>query len=158
VNYSQIDSTLFVGTTPLQADYQTLRSLGVELVINMRAERRPYPDLNDPPMPVLWLPTFDTPLIPISIRTLSRGVRAALATMEKGGKVYIHCAMGMHRSVAQAASILIAMGYTLEDAVGLIKQRRAVADPHAWYIFRRIERFAQTWRQASQQLDFLDQI
>lgn len=145
MDFSQITSSLYVGTTPLPDDYHLLRSLGVRLVINMRVERRPHPDPHDPPIPVLWLPSFDTPFVPISMKTLRRGVAAALETIETGGCVYAHCAAGVHRSVALGASILIALGYSLEEALYLIKQRRQVADPHTWYIRRRIEHFAAAW-------------
>jgi protein-tyrosine phosphatase len=145
MDFSQITDTLFIGTTPRSEAYHTLRSLGVQLVINMRVERRPYPDLYDPPIPALWLPTFDSPLIPIPIRALERGARAALETFEKGGKVYVHCAKGAHRGVAMGASILVALGYPPEEAMQLVMQRRKTADPHAWYIRRQILRFAERW-------------
>ncbi len=145
MNFSQITDQIFVGTTPGPEDYHVLRELGVRLVINMRVERRPSPDPHQPPLPVLWLPTFDTPLLPIPIRTLHRGVTAALKVLKDGGGVYTHCAAGVHRSVAMGAAILIATGYTFEEAIGLIKQRRSIADPHTWYIRKRIERFAASW-------------
>jgi protein-tyrosine phosphatase len=94
---------------------------------------------------VLWLPTFDTPLLPIPIPTLHRGVIAALGILEDGGSVYAHCAAGVHRSVAMGAAILIATGYSKEEAIHLIKQRRNIADPTTWYIRKRIERFAASW-------------
>jgi dual specificity MAP kinase phosphatase len=145
MDFSQITDHLFIGTTPRSEAYHTLRNLGVQLVINMRVERRPHPDLHDPPIPALWLPTFDTPLFPIPIRSLERGAQAALKTLDKGGKVYVHCAKGSHRGVAMGAAILIAQGYTPEEAMELIMERREVADPHAWYIKRRILRFAERW-------------
>ncbi len=147
MEYSQITDWLFIGTTPSSEDYQQLRESGVRLVINMRIERRPYPDHHEEPIQSLWLPTFDSPLIPIPIRALQRGARKALETIQEGGKVYVHCAAGVHRGVAMGAAILIAQGYSLEDALDLIKQEREVADPEAWYIHRRIRRFAETWDQ-----------
>jgi protein-tyrosine phosphatase len=119
--------------------------LGVTLVINMRIERRPYPDSHNPPMDRLWLPTIDHPLFPIPIKALRRGSRAALETIEQGGKVFVHCAAGVHRSVAQAAAILIAQGRPLSEAMTLIKAQRPVADPEVWYIRRRIEKFNRSW-------------
>lgn len=145
MDISQITKDLFVGTTPATEDYDSLRALGVTLVINMRIERRPYPDLHNPPMTRLWLPTFDHPLIPIPINALRRGTQAALEAIDKGGKVFIHCAAGVHRSVAQAAAILIAQGRTLPEAVALIKAQRPVADPDVWYIRRRIDKFNRSW-------------
>jgi hypothetical protein len=145
VDYSQITDQIYVGTTPGPEDYHILRELGVGLVINMRVERRPLPDPHQPPLPVLWLPTFDTPLLPIPIRTLHRGVTAALKVLKGGRGVYCHCAAGVHRSAAMGAAILIATGYSFEEAIRLIKLQRSVSDPHTWYIRRRIERFADSW-------------
>ena len=145
VNYSKITDDIYVGTTPEPEDYEHLKSLNVELVINMRVEKRPHRDPGEDPMPVLWLRTFDTPLIWIPVRTLVRGVKEALKVIELGGGVYIHCAAGVHRSVAMASCLLIAQGFSLEEAVELIKEKRPKADPDAWYIFRQIRKFEARW-------------
>jgi protein-tyrosine phosphatase len=147
MDYSQITDQLYIGTTPHSTDYHTLREMGVGLVINMRFERKPHPDFHHPPMPVLWLPSVDSPLFPISIKKLSRGVSAALQTIQKGQAVYVHCHHGLHRGVAIGAAILIGLGHSAEEAMHLVKQRRQVADPYTWYIRRRIERFAAYWGQ-----------
>ena len=148
VNFSQITDDLFVGVTPAQDDCSLLHQLGVRLIINMRAEHRLRVDCSDPHLSILWLRTYDTPLWPISVATLRVGVHAALDTISAGGKVYAHCRAGAHRSVVMAASILIAQGTSAQEAMRLIKQRRAVADPDAWYIRWRINRFAATWERA----------
>ena len=145
MDFSKITESLYIGTTPRTEDYQTLRDLGVELVINMRIERPPYPDLVESPLSVLWLPTFDSPLVPIPLGALFKGVRAALEKLEDGGKVYVHCAAGSHRGVAMGAAILIALGYEPQEAMQRIKQNREIADPYIWYIRRRILRFADKW-------------
>jgi protein-tyrosine phosphatase len=145
MDFSRITDTLFIGTPPSSQDYDLLRALGVTLVINMRVERRPQPDTHNPPMRVLWLPVFDTPLIPIPISSLKHGAVAALKTIQQGGKVYAHCQEGIHRGVAMGAAILIAQGISPQEAIKMIKQRRTVADPNAWYIKRRIYRFAKNW-------------
>jgi len=147
VDYSQITDSLFIGRTPHSEDYDELRSLGVQLVINMRLEQRPYKDSHNPPMPVLKVPTIDSPLFPIPIRGLMKGGKAALAVIARGGKIYVHCQAGVHRGVAMGAAILITQGYEPEAAMDLIKQRRPAADPDAWYIRRRIMRFAEIWKQ-----------
>jgi protein tyrosine phosphatase (PTP) superfamily phosphohydrolase (DUF442 family) len=36
VDYSTITDSLLIGTTPQPGDYDTLRALGVRLIINMR--------------------------------------------------------------------------------------------------------------------------
>lgn len=145
LDFSQITEQLFVGITPQPRDYPRLNDLGIRLVINMRVERRPKPDRRNLPIKFMWLPTFDSPLIPIPIRALERGAKEALETIKAGGKVYVHCAAGAHRGVAMGSAVLIAQGYSPEQAMALIKSHRAVADPDIWYIRRRIMRFAQVW-------------
>lgn len=145
MDFSTITEDLFIGTTPNTQDYDRLRELGVGLVINMRFEHRPWPDAHTPPLRFLWLRTFDSPFVPISIRVLERGAQAALEMIRAGGKVYAHCAGGRHRAVAMGASILIAQGYEAEAAMTLIKERRPFADPRAFYIRPRIMRFAKEW-------------
>ena len=146
MDYSKITEELFIGTTPAASDYDLLRSLGVGLVINMRLERRPFPDLDAHPLNFLWLPTIDWPLCPIPITMLKRGARRALETIQAGKCVFAHCAGGRHRGVAMGAAILIARGYSAGDAMQLISARRQTADPQVFYIRSRILRFARQWQ------------
>lgn len=148
MNFSRITDDLYIGTTPGQADYEELRNLGIRLVINMRLGHGQPPGAGEPPIQFLRLRTFDTPLLPIPTEALMRGVRAALGVMSQGGKVYAHCSRGRHRGVAMAAAILVAKGWSPEDAMALIKSRRAEADPDAFYIRRRIMKFAEKWKRA----------
>ena len=145
MNFSQITDDLFIGTTPRRKDYDVLRALGVRLVINMRFTRGPKPRFRDLQIQYLWLRTFDNPLIPIPFRAFTRGVNAALEVIQHGGKVYVHCAHGRHRSVAMGAAILIAQGMSAAEAIELIKERRLAADPDIFYIRRRIHFFERRW-------------
>ena len=120
-------------------------ALGVRLVLSMHWIR-PTKMLGKPPVKLMWLPTIDKPFFPMPLRTLNRGVRAALPVIENGGSVLVHCKAGVHRSVAQAACVLIGMGYTADDAMDLIKEKRAVADPDAGYIQKRIRKFESQWQ------------
>jgi hypothetical protein len=147
---SQITDRLFVGNTPGPGDYARLRALGVGLVINMRYEQGPAPDLHQPPMPVLWLRTIDSPIFPLPMKVLFRGVEAALGTLAQGQGVYTHCAHGVHRGPAMASCILVAQGYTPRQAVALVRQARPVSNPGVWYIRWRIEHFAAAWRALAQ--------
>ena len=146
MNFSAITNTLFIGTTPSTEDYNQLRGLGVKLIINMRVEYRPRKDPHPSPLHLLWLPSFDSPLIPISIKALQRGAHAALETIRNGGKVLAHCAGGVHRGVTMGACILIAQGHDPHAAMELIKERRPIADPFAFYIRPRILKFASQWK------------
>jgi len=145
MNFSYITDDLYIGTTPTLGDYTLLWDLGVQLIINMRFMTRPKPDPHVPPMAQLWLRTIDSPLFPISMHKLNHGVHSALTTIAFGGKVYTHCAYGRHRGVAMGACILIAQGYDPQAAMQLIKERRPVANPFAYYIRPRILKFAEEW-------------
>jgi hypothetical protein len=46
-----------------------------------------------------------------------------------------------------ACCVLIGMGHSAEAAMQLVQQQRPVADPHIWYIQRRIYLFEQLWRE-----------
>ena len=152
MNFSCITEDLFIGTSPSRRDFETLRELGVGLVINMRWLPGPRPLFGDPSIRYMWLHTFDNPVLPIPLRALIRGVQEALKEIQSGGKVYTHCAKGRHRSVAMAAAILIAQGVDPIEAIRLIKVRRPVADPDIFYIRRRIELFARHWSDLQQPL------
>ena len=145
LNFSQITDQLFIGRTPKARDFDSLRELGVALVINMRIWPRPKTDPHDPPMPLLWLPTFDSPLFPIPIEALEKGARQAMEVLADGGKIYTHCQFGRHRGAAMGASILIAQGHTADEAMALIKEKRPNSDPYIWYIKSRIRKFADAW-------------
>jgi protein tyrosine phosphatase (PTP) superfamily phosphohydrolase (DUF442 family) len=145
MNFSKITDNLYIGTTPKAKDYELLHKLGVELVINIRFGFPPARDPISPPMKSLWLPVIDSPFFPIPIRLLQVGAIEALKVIDQGGVVYAHCSRGRHRGPVMGACILIAQGMSPEEAMRLIEQQRPVADPHAWYIQRRIMKFARVW-------------
>ena len=142
---SQITEQLYIGTTPGPGDYEVLRGLGIRLVINMRFLRGRPPADGNPAMQYMRLRTADNPLLPIPTDVLLRGTRAARDVMHRGGKVYVHCSRGRHRSVAMAAAILIAEGRSPQEAMDLLKAQRAAADPDARHIQPRILEFARRW-------------
>jgi len=111
----------------------------------MRGEARPLAVFTQPPFESVWLKTFDFFFTPIGVSQLMAGVRAALPVIEQGGKVFTHCQRGKHRSVAMAAAILIAMGHSAEEAMRLLRERRAVARPQTWYVKRQIKQFEKQW-------------
>lgn len=144
---SKITEYLFISDWPEAQDAEEIMQLGIGLVLSMHWFP-PQRSIQRLPIQVLWLPTIDTPLTPMPIRTLRRGVESALPVIREGGKVLCHCKAGVHRSVAMATCVLIGMGFTIEDAIATIKAGRAVADPEAPYIRRRIVKFGEVWRGA----------
>jgi hypothetical protein len=148
MDYSEITKQLYIGTTPKRPDYEVLRGLGVRLIINMRFLRGGRPPAGSPPIRYMRFRTIDHPLFPIPMEALLQGAQAGIAVLRDGGKVYVHCSRGRHRSIAMAAAILIASGKSASEAMSLIKRRRAAADPDASHIQPRILAFARAWADA----------
>ena len=73
----------------------------------------------------------------------ARGVKFALTALEEDGtKLFVHCAAGVHRAPMMTLALLGVMGWTIEDAMGLIEARRPVADFAEVYV-RSVEDFLQ---------------
>jgi protein tyrosine phosphatase (PTP) superfamily phosphohydrolase (DUF442 family) len=146
MDISPITPYLYVGAQPANEHAPELCALGIGLVISMRGETRPHSVFDTAPLRSLWLRTYDVFFLPIPVNTLLQGVRVALDVIGQGQAVLVHCQRGRHRSVALAAAILIAHGHSAPDAMRLLRQQRAVADPHIWYIRRQIEKFERQWK------------
>jgi predicted protein tyrosine phosphatase len=142
---SKITDYLYISAFPEAEHAATIRALNVRLILSMPIQK-PHHEVRMPPVRWLHLRTVDSPLVPMPISTLRRGVEAALPVIEGGHAVLVHCLAGVHRSVAMACCILIGMGYSAEEAMTLVEQQRAVADPRAWHIRRRIVQFERSWR------------
>jgi hypothetical protein len=149
LDISEITSYLSVSSFPRAEHGEQIRSLGVRLILSMYL-RKPDKTLGQPPLTLLWMPVIDSPITPIPLFVFQRGVQAALPVIEAGDKVLVHCMAGVHRSVAMACCILIAKGYTTEEAVALIKRQRAVAKPEDGHILARIKKFEADWNRRRQ--------
>ena len=132
---------MYIASRIKGADLEAILQLDPDLIISMIVQRRPPKALTAEGLEVLWLRTFDFPLIPIPLKTLKRGVEAALPVIQEGGRVLVFCEGGRHRSVAMASCILIGQGYSADEAMQLISSKRVMADPYAWHIQRQIRRF-----------------
>jgi Dual specificity phosphatase, catalytic domain len=142
---SKITEFLFISAWPRGEHVEGLRSMEIRLILSMDW-RRPSKLLAANPIHLLWIPTIDSPLIPMPISFLRRGVEAAMPVIEKGYRVLTHCRFGIHRSVAMACCVLIGAGYNSGEAIRLVKSRRPVADPDIWYIRSRILKFEREWK------------
>jgi dual specificity MAP kinase phosphatase len=142
---TSITDYLYISAFPRGNHAEEIRAMNVRLILSMHW-LRPSRLLGHPPVRMYWLPTIDTPLTPMPIFVLRRGVEAALPVIRDGYRVLVHCRAGVHRSVAMACCVLIGMGQTADEAMELVTQKRAVADPRAWYIERQIYKFERDWR------------
>ena len=149
MDVSAITEHLYVASRVRGDDLEAILRLDPGLIISMIVQRRPPKALTAAGLDVLWLRTFDFPLIPIPLKTLKRGVKAALPVIQEGDPVLVFCEGGRHRSVAMASCILIGQGYSAGEAMQLIRSKRVRADPYAWHIQRQIGRFETLWRAAT---------
>lgn len=147
MSISKITDFLYIAPWPSEADIEYLEAQGVRLVLSMR-QRVPPIFFAHPNIQVVHLPTTDSLFIPMPMDKLHEGVEATLPVIESGGQVAIFCKQGRRRSVAMACCILIGLGYTAQDAMQLVVEKRPIADPYIWHIGRRILRFEQEWRVA----------
>ena len=143
---SQITEYLYVSAWPRKVHAKGIRALDVRIILSMHIWR-PSKHVAVDPVKLIWVPTIDSPIFPMPIAFLQRGVEAALPVINDGYKVLTHCRYGVHRSVAMACCVLIGAGYSASDAMQLVKDRRAAADPDIWYIRSRILKFDKKWRQ-----------
>jgi hypothetical protein len=138
---STITDFLYLSSLPADEHASYIYSLGVRLVISMPVYR-PAKVYRHPPFQFVHCPSLDSPLMPIPQFILRRGVKAALPVIAGGDALLVHCKAGIHRSVAMACCILIATGFSAEEAMDLVKAKREKADPYVGYIRKRIEKFA----------------
>ena len=113
---------------------------GITHVIDMQIEFDDTPLGKEHGIEVLWNPTDDD-FTEKPAGLFRRGVDFAQKMLEgDDGKVFIHCAAGVHRAPMMALALLGSLGWDLEDAMELIEARRPVADFADVYV-RSVERF-----------------
>ena len=156
MDISEITDFLLVGAQPCVEDAHEIAGRNVRLVITMMAEWRPPKIFGEPPLNSLWVRAYDTFFTPIAVDKLMQGVESSLQVIQNGGRVFVHCHKGRHRSVIMAAAILIASGYTAEQAIALLRAQRRVADPTTWYVRRQIHRFEKHWHKQSRRSSKID--
>jgi protein-tyrosine phosphatase len=92
---------------------------------------------------VLWNPTDDD-FRPKAPEVFQRGVEFAVAALdEPESKIYIHCAAGVHRGPMMTLALLRVLGFSLEDAIALVEERRPVVDFADVYV-RSVEEYVRS--------------
>ncbi len=121
LQYSQITPQLFVGPQFRLRGKRFLEDQGINACVNMRIERDDAEfglDLER----YLHLPTIDDDAP--SLEHLEKGVKFIQQEVAAGRKVYIHCGAGVGRAPSMAAAYLMAEGYSLDEALTLIRKPR----------------------------------
>jgi protein tyrosine phosphatase (PTP) superfamily phosphohydrolase (DUF442 family) len=144
MDISEITPRLFISSWPKTGQSVHVAGHGIRLVISM-TRREPLSEFCIEPLQWLHVPSIDSPLTPIPLDGLKRGVEVAIPVLAQGGGVLCHCREGRHRSVAMACCILIAQGCSAEEAMNLVRLKRRAADPRAFWISPRIRKFERAW-------------
>ena len=113
---------------------------GITHIIDMQIEFDDTPLAAGHGIEVLWNPTDDD-FGRKPAELFRRGVNFAKKALDgNDGKLFIHCAAGVHRAPMMALALLGSMGWDLGDAMALIEKRRPVADFAEVYV-RSVEEF-----------------
>jgi protein-tyrosine phosphatase len=102
--------------------------LGVTHIINMQIEFDDRPLAEGYPVTVFNNPTDDDFQLKPPRLFLGAVEFALDALDQREGKVYIHCAAGVHRAPMMTLALMRVLGWPLEEAKSLIQQRRYVVD------------------------------
>ena len=123
--------------------------MGVTHIIDMQVEFDDTPLAAPYGIAVLWN-AVDDDFQPKPPEIFQRGVEFALDALNSdgSGKLFIHCAAGVHRAPMMALAVLRVLGHSLEDAMMLIEERRPVVDFADVYV-RSVENFVRTYSSAA---------
>ena len=107
---------------------EELARAGVTHILNMQIEFDDQPLAQRHGIRVLWNPTDDD-FLPKPAELLRRGVDFAYQALgDPQGRLYVHCAAGVHRAPMMTLAVLCAMEWEIEAAMVLIETRRPVVD------------------------------
>ncbi len=150
--YSWITPDILLGGQPARRLWTTLDDIGVQGVINMRAEYDYLDEMGGTGgrFEYLYLPTVDNTAP--SIEHLQQGVTFANRILDNGGKLYIHCWEGLGRGPTMVAAHLVSKGLTPDEAWAYIRQVRPFIRP-VLAQRERLEEFAQQYAPASRDTD-----
>ncbi len=121
IRYSQITPLIYVGPQHGRRGLHKLERIGITGLINLRSE---FDDAAHglAPVPYCHLPTANDAAP--TTEHLVRGMSFIDKVVSEGGKVYIHCAGGVGRAPTMAAAYFIAHGWSLDEAINLIRGKR----------------------------------
>ncbi len=128
LNLSWVAPGLAVGGSFRPVQVEGLRELSIRRVVDVRAESCDDSELlARHGIELLHLPTPD--MAPLDRSSLVRGVEFVCDGLERSDAVLIHCEHGIGRSASLACCVLMARGFTLKEAMGMLVRGRARVAP-----------------------------
>ena len=100
---------------------------GITHVIDMQIEFDDTALAQPHGIEVLWN-AVDDDFQPKAPEVFQRGVEFAEAALDGEGKLFIHCAAGVHRAPMMALALLGSLGWEVGKAMELIETKRPVVD------------------------------
>ena len=128
-NFDWIDPQLAVGGRfPAERAALLASHHRIDAVVDLRGEDRDDEQLlRSHGITLLHLPTED--MCGVDAALLERGVEFVRERLDRGRRVLIHCEHGIGRSATLALCVLVARGAAPLDALGRMKDRRALVSP-----------------------------
>ena len=137
---ARITPNLYVGGQHYPKGWQDFLKEGITAIVNMREEE--YDDAKNgvATEKYLHLPTIDN--TPPTLDMLQQGADFIADEINNGGKVYVHCKVGVGRASTMAIAYLISQGMTRDEAIAKIKKVRPFIHP-TWRQLDRLAEFEQ---------------
>ncbi len=128
---------------------ERVAGLGVTHIIDMQVEFDDTPLAEPFAISVLWN-AVDDDFQPKPPDVFQQGVEFAVDALnsDDGNKLFIHCAAGVHRAPMMTLALLRVLGYSLDDAMMLIEEKRPVVDFADVYV-RSVENFVRSYSSAA---------
>lgn len=119
---SQVTPQLFLGGQHHRRGWRAMQARGITAIVNLRETK-----FSDAAKGIggerhLHLATVDN--TPPTVADLMRGAALIGDEIQRGGKVYIHCGVGVGRAPTMAAAFLMSTGLSAEEALQQIKKAR----------------------------------
>lgn len=119
---SEITPQLYLGGQHYPHGWAAMQQRGITAVVNLREAHHDDVAKGIGGLRHLHLPTRDN--TPPALEDLARGVDFITEEIARGGKVYVHCGVGVGRAPAQVAAFLISQGQTPREALQTIRRVR----------------------------------
>lgn len=119
---SRVADGVYVGGQHYPHGWDAMCAYGITAVLNLREAVHDDVALGIGGDLHLHLPTPDN--TPIAMEDLDAAANFIHAEIQKGGKVYVHCGVGVGRAPSAAAAYFIKQGQTPSEALALMRRVR----------------------------------